>query len=68
MFLAQVVFSLKKIFQNIHIYDQLIAAYGKTTIQAKDAKLRVDIPAPTSSAPSMTMAIEEYIMSAKKKK
>ena len=35
---------------------------------AKDTKLRVDIPAPTPSAPSMTMAIEEFIKSAKKKK
>lgn len=61
--------SLKKNFPKYSQGNQLIAAYGKTTIQAaKDAKLRVDIPAPTPSAPSMTMAIEEFIKSAKKKK
>ncbi len=43
-----------------------IAAYGKTTQQAiLDAGLILDIPAPTPEAPSMTMAIEQYIKSIK---
>ncbi|MEO5910713.1 MAG: uroporphyrinogen-III synthase [Pelobium sp.] len=43
-----------------------IAAFGKTTQQAiEDAGLILDIPAPTPEAPSMTMAIEQYIKSIK---
>ena len=39
-----------------------IAVYGNTTISAADnAKLRVDIKAPSEETPSMTMAIEKYI-------
>lgn len=41
-----------------------IAAFGTTTQQAiLDANLILDIPAPTPEAPSMTMAIEQYIKS-----
>ena len=40
----------------------LIACFGPTTAQAiEEAGLRLDIKAPTKTAPSMTMAIEEYI-------
>lgn len=43
-----------------------IAAFGKTTQQAiLAADLILDIPAPTPEAPSMTMAIEQYIRSIK---
>ncbi len=43
-----------------------IAAFGKTTQQAIiDTGLILDIPAPTPEAPSMTMAIEQYIKSIK---
>ncbi len=43
-----------------------IAAFGKSTQQAiLDAGLILDIPAPTPDAPSMTMAIEQYIKSIK---
>lgn len=46
--------------------DTRIAAFGKTTQQAiLDAGLILDIPAPSPEAPSMTMAIEQYIKSIK---
>ena len=55
--------SLLKNFPDFEQNDTRIAAYGNTTLQAADdAKLRVDIKAPTTEAPSMTMAIEKYIM------
>jgi uroporphyrinogen-III synthase len=39
-----------------------IAAFGPTTSKAvMDAGLRLDIQAPVPNAPSMTMAIEQYI-------
>ena len=39
-----------------------IAVYGNATVKAaSDAKLRIDIKAPTPDTPSMTMAIEKYI-------
>lgn len=61
--------SLKQNFPKYSQGEQLIATYGKTTLQAAEAaKLRVDIPAPTPTAPSMTMAIDEFIKVAKKKK
>jgi uroporphyrinogen-III synthase len=42
--------------------EQLIAAFGPSTNKAiKDAGLRLDIPAPTQSAPSMAMAIDEFL-------
>lgn len=42
--------------------DTLIACFGPSTAKAaKAAKLRIDIAAPKPSAPSMTMAIEQYI-------
>ena len=45
-----------------------IAVFGPTTAQAaKDAGLNVDIQAPTQIAPSMTMAIENYIKEQNKK-
>ena len=42
--------------------DIKIASFGPTTIKAaKEAGLRVDIQAPVPQAPSMTMALDQYI-------
>ncbi len=52
------------LFKNFPKYKQngtIIACFGPTTAQAVvDAGLRLDIKAPTKTAPSMTMAIEEF--------
>lgn len=54
--------SLKNNFPNFTQGDRLIAGFGKTTALAvKNAGLKLNIPAPTQSAPSMAMAVEEYI-------
>ena len=56
---------VNSLFKNFPNYDQgktIIACFGPTTAQAVvDAGLRLDIKAPTKTAPSMTMALEEYI-------
>jgi len=56
---------IKSLQNNFPDYDQsgkLIAAFGKTTAKAvKDAGLKLNIPAPTQSAPSMSMALDEYL-------
>jgi uroporphyrinogen-III synthase len=61
--------SVQSLFVNFPNFKQnntRIAAFGKTTQQAiLDADLILDIPAPTPDAPSMTMAIEQYIKSIK---
>lgn len=47
---------------------QLIAIYGKSTMEAADEyKLKAHVTAPTQTSPSMTMAIDEFISSGKKK-
>ncbi|MFM7079883.1 MAG: uroporphyrinogen-III synthase, partial [Bacteroidota bacterium] len=44
-----------------------IAAFGAATKQAVlDAGLRLDVMAPVPEAPSMTMAIEQYVKKANK--
>jgi uroporphyrinogen-III synthase len=54
--------SLFKNFPDFAQNNTRIAAFGPTTAKAvQDAKLRVDILAPTPKAPSMSMAIEQYI-------
>lgn len=57
---------IKSLFQNFPDFrqnDTRIAAFGPTTHQAvKEAGLRLDIAAPRPEAPSMTMAIEEYVV------
>ena len=62
---------IKSLFQNFPNFEQnntRIAAFGKTTLKAvADAGLKVDIEAPTAKAPSMTMAIEQYIKKVNKK-
>ncbi len=56
---------IKSLFQNFPSFKQndiKIASFGPTTIKAaKDAGLRVDIQAPIPQAPSMTMALDQFI-------
>ena len=56
---------IESLFKNFPDFEQnntRIAVYGNTTVKAADeAKLRIDIKAPTEDTPSMTMAIEKYI-------
>jgi len=54
--------SLKQNFPDFEQNDIKIAAFGPTTAAAvKEAGLRLDIEAPTTQAPSMTMALEQFI-------
>ncbi len=54
--------SLRKNFPDYQQNSSLIAAFGPTTAKAiKEAGLRLDIPAPTKSAPSMAMALDQYL-------
>jgi uroporphyrinogen-III synthase len=61
---------VKSLFENFPDFVQdgtRIAAFGSSTCQAiRDAGLRLDIEAPTPQAPSMKMALEEYILKANK--
>ncbi len=60
--------SLYKNFPDFEQGDTKIAAFGPTTNKAcADHKLIVNVPAPTTSSPSMTMSIENYIKKAGKK-
>jgi uroporphyrinogen-III synthase len=56
---------IKSLIQNFPDYrqnDTKIACFGTTTAQAvREAGLNPDIEAPTPEAPSMTMALEQYI-------
>lgn len=56
---------IKSLMQNFPDYkqnDTKIACFGSTTAQAvREAGLNPDIEAPTPEAPSMTMALEQYI-------
>lgn len=56
---------IKSLFQNFPNFvqnDTRIGCFGPTTAQAvRDAGLRLDIEAPSAQAPSMTMALEQYI-------
>lgn len=62
---------IESLFRNFPAFKQnstVIGAFGPTTSQAvKDAGLTLNIEAPTKSAPSMTMAIEEYLQKSLKK-
>lgn len=54
--------SLFKNFPDFKQNETRIAAFGPTTVKAaEDAGLRVDVSAPSPKAPSMSMAIEQYI-------
>ena len=56
---------IKSLLQNFPNFEQneiKIASFGPTTAKAvKEAGLRLDIEAPTAVAPSMTMALEQFI-------
>ena len=59
--------SLLKNFPKYKQGNTRIATFGVSTSQtAKDAKLKVEIEAPIPQAPSMTMAIEQYLKKANK--
>ncbi len=54
--------SLYKNFADFKQNDTIIASFGPSTAKAvKDAGLRSDIQAPMPQAPSMTMALEQFI-------
>ena len=54
--------SLQNNFPKYNQNDKLIAAFGATTAKAvEEAGLKLNIPAPTQSAPSMSMALDEYL-------
>lgn len=63
---------IKSLFENFPDFKQnktRIAAFGPTTIHAvKERHLKLDIGAPVPNAPSMTMALDQYITQANKKK
>ena len=63
---------IKSLFQNFPDFKQnltRIAAFGASTSKAaEEANLHVDIKAPNPQAPSMTMALEQYITSVNKGK
>lgn len=54
--------SLKKNFPDFEQSDIAIGTFGAATAQAvRDAGLRLDIEAPSPTAPSMTAALEQYL-------
>ena len=63
---------IKSLFENFPDFKQnrtRIAAFGPTTTHAvKEHNLKLDIGAPVPNAPSMTMALDQYIQQANKKK
>ena len=63
---------IKSLYQNFPGFkqnDTRIAVFGNTTVKAaEDKDLRVDIQAPTPENPSMTMALEKYIIEVNKRK
>ena len=62
---------IESLFENFPDFDQndtRIAVFGNTTVkEATNRSLRIDIQAPTPETPSMTMALEKYIVQANKK-
>ncbi|MBV1923026.1 MAG: uroporphyrinogen-III synthase [Flavobacteriaceae bacterium] len=63
---------IKSLFENFPEFEQndtRIAVFGNTTVKAATEKgLRIDIKAPTPETPSMTMALEKYIVEVNKRK
>ncbi len=61
---------IKSLFQNFPDFEQnstRIACFGPSTAKAvEEAGLRLDIQAPTAQAPSMTMALDQYIKKSNK--
>lgn len=63
------IISLKENFPNFEQGEMKIGAFGTQTCNAvKEAGLNLDIEAPTPQAPSMVMALEQFIMDHNKKK
>jgi uroporphyrinogen-III synthase len=61
--------SLKKNFPKFKQNNTVIGAFGPTTAKAViDAGLHLHISAPSQAAPSMTMAIEQYLLNEMKRK
>lgn len=61
-FSPQGIASLKTNFPDFEQKDMLFASFGSATAKAlQDAGFRLDIQAPVPEAPSMTMALEQYI-------
>ncbi len=59
--------SLQQNFPDFKQNDTKIASFGPSTAEAvREAGLRLDIEAPTPQAPSMTMALDQYIRKANK--
>jgi uroporphyrinogen-III synthase len=60
---------IESLFKNFPLFKQektRIAAFGQSTAKAvEDANLKIDVMAPTPKAPSMSMAIEQYIQANK---
>ena len=63
---------IKSLFENFPNFDQgdtRLAIFGSTTLQSvKERGLRIDIEAPNKKAPSMSMALDQYIKEANKRK
>ena len=63
---------IRSLFSNFPDFDQKdikIASFGNSTAQAvRDAGLRLDLAAPMPNAPSMTMALDQFIQEHNKKK
>lgn len=61
--------SLKSNFPDYDQKNQIIAGFGPATAKAiSEAGFELNIPAPTKTAPSMTMAIEQFIIKTNKEK
>jgi uroporphyrinogen-III synthase len=62
---------VESLFENFPEYKQgptLVAGFGPSTLKAiKKAGMRTDIEAPTKTAPSMTMALDQFLRNTIKK-
>ena len=63
---------IRSLFKNFPVFQQnntVIGAFGPTTAKAiTEVGLKLQIQAPNKNAPSMTMAIEQYLLNESKKK
>ena len=63
---------IKSLFENFPNFDQektRLAVFGPTTLKSvEDNNLRADIKVPNKNAPSMSMALEQYIKEANKRR
>jgi uroporphyrinogen-III synthase len=64
-------FGVEALFENCGTYeqgDQMIAVFGQTTLStAKEKCLNITVQAPTETAPSMTMALDQFLARNNKK-